>query len=118
MSTVALLEELGHEVIDADSGRRALELLDGGVDVDLLLTDHAMPDMTGLELIEIARQRHPQPPILLATGYADFPGETRVPRLTKPFRLAQLEKAIAVLLDGRERASAKPSEGFRSERIA
>src|SRR6185369_16940609 len=50
MSTVDMLEDLGHKVIEANSGDQALRILDAGREVDLLLTDHAMPGMTGVEL--------------------------------------------------------------------
>ena len=49
-STVALLEDLGHEVVEVHSAREALQLLEGGLAADLLITDHAMPGMTGIEL--------------------------------------------------------------------
>jgi CheY-like chemotaxis protein len=59
MNTVDMLEDLGHTVIRANSGRRALELLETEPAVDVLMTDHAMPGMTGLELAEIARRKWP-----------------------------------------------------------
>ena len=49
-STVNMLEDLGHIVIEANSAKRALEILDNGQTVDLLITDQAMPGMTGIEL--------------------------------------------------------------------
>jgi signal transduction histidine kinase len=47
-STVALLEDLGHEVVEVHCAREALQLLEGGLATDLLMTDHAMPGMTGM----------------------------------------------------------------------
>ena len=47
-STVDLLEDLGHQVIEAHSAIEALRLLEGGLAADLLITDHAMPGMTGI----------------------------------------------------------------------
>jgi Response regulator receiver domain/Histidine kinase-, DNA gyrase B-, and HSP90-like ATPase len=67
-STAALLEDLGHKVVEANSGREALDLLEGGLQPDLIITDHAMPGMTGLDLAVRARSRKPDIPILLATG--------------------------------------------------
>jgi signal transduction histidine kinase len=99
-STVALLEDLGHEVIEAHSAREALHLLEGGLDTDLLITDHAMPGMTGSELAREVRRQHPRLPVLLATGFAELEGDelVDVPRLGKPYTQAQLAAEISRLL--------------------
>src|ERR1700730_14615834 len=101
-STVALLEDLGHEVIEAHSGREALQLLREGLPTDLLITDHAMPGMTGIELAREVRRQRPQLPILLATGFAELEGgkAVDVARLAKPYTQAQLATEIARLLPG------------------
>ena|SRR5688572_17152872 len=54
-----MLEDLGHTVIRANSGRRALEMLETEPVVDVLMTDHAMPGMTRLELAEVALRKRP-----------------------------------------------------------
>ncbi len=99
LSTAALLEDLGHDVIKASSGAAALEVLESGKPVDLMITDYAMPGMTGLQLAEAARRLRPGLPILLATGYADLParGKVELPRLSKPYRQKQLAERIAAL---------------------
>jgi signal transduction histidine kinase len=99
-STVALLEDLGHEVIEAHSAREALQLLEAGLDTDLLITDHAMPGMTGSELAFEVRRQRPRLPVLLATGFAELGGDKMVdiPRLGKPYTQAQLAAEIARLL--------------------
>ncbi len=98
-STVDMLEDLGHTVIEANSAREALEIIDAGRPLDLLMTDHAMPGMTGLQLAEIVRQKRPALPILLATGYAEMPeGAMPLPRLSKPYQQAQLNEQINRLL--------------------
>ena len=104
MSTVDMLEDLGHTVIRANSGRRALEMLETEPAVDVLMTDHAMPGMTGLELAEIARRKWPNLRVLLATGYADLPNheKTDLPRLSKPYHQAQLQAEINRLLASRQ----------------
>ena len=101
-STTNMLEDLGHTVIEANSAKRALEILDGGQTVDLLITDHAMPEMTGIELAEVAQARWPNLPILLATGFADLPAgqSLRIPRLSKPYLQSQLQTQIDRLLAG------------------
>ena len=105
MNTVALLEDLGHEVVEANSGREALTRLQEGNGFDLIITDHAMPQMTGGQLILEVTQRWPHLPIILATGYAEIPeGLTPgVRRLNKPFWQSDLEKAIAEVTAGQGR---------------
>jgi signal transduction histidine kinase len=99
-STVALLEDLGHEVVEVHSAIEALQLLEEGLPTDLLITDHAMPGMTGIELAREVRRRRPRLPILLATGFAEFEGPKvrEVARLAKPYTQAQLATEIARLL--------------------
>jgi signal transduction histidine kinase len=99
-STVALLEDLGHEVVEVHSARQALQLLEGGLPTDLLITDHAMPGMTGMELAWEVRRQRPQLPILLATGFAESEGPKviDVVRLAKPYTQAQLANEIALIL--------------------
>jgi signal transduction histidine kinase/CheY-like chemotaxis protein len=99
-SSVALLEDLGHEVTEVHSAREAIELLEGGLLADLLITDYAMPGMTGMELADEVSRTRPHLPILLATGYAEMEGSHRadVPRLAKPYTQEQLAIEIARLL--------------------
>ncbi|MBK1658531.1 response regulator [Paracraurococcus ruber] len=96
--TADMLLDLGHTVVEAESGERALAALRGGVEVDLLATDYAMPGMTGLELARAARGLRPDLPVVLATGFAELAEgavPAGVPRLAKPYRQDQLEAAIA-----------------------
>jgi PAS domain S-box-containing protein len=98
--TAAMLEDLGHSVIEASSGAQALAALRAnGRDIDLVITDHAMPGMTGLELASQIRKTYPGLAIILATGYAEIPdsmaSERPLPRLSKPFRQEELAAAIA-----------------------
>ena len=101
MSTTDMLEDLGHTVIQRNSGAGALDVLRGGEGVDLLMTDYAMPGMTGIDLAGAARALRPHMPILLATGYADVPEGSRIdlPRLAKPYRQSQLRIEIDRLLE-------------------
>jgi CheY-like chemotaxis protein len=100
MSTVDMLEDLGHEVLEASSGKHALELLASAGPVDLVVTDYAMPGMTGAELAEIVHRMHPHMPVLLATGYADLPAgqKSDLPRICKPYMQEQLRLEIGRLL--------------------
>jgi PAS domain S-box-containing protein len=99
-STIDMLEDLGHTVIGANSGAQALEIINGGERLDLLMTDQAMPDMTGIQLAEIVRRTRPDLPVLLATGYTDLPAGklANLPRLSKPYQQAQLQAEIEKLL--------------------
>jgi CheY-like chemotaxis protein len=101
-STSALLEDLGHRVIEVNSGDEALAALEGGLNPDLIITDHAMPGMTGTELAADVRARDPDIPILLATGYAELQGDDglALPRLAKPYTQTQLSAEISRLLAG------------------
>jgi YesN/AraC family two-component response regulator len=65
--------------------------------IDLVITDQAMPVMTGLQLIEILRARRPALPVILATGYAELPAgvSASVGRLSKPFTQRALAKVLA-----------------------
>ncbi len=114
MSTSDMLEDLGHTVIEANSGRRALEILDAGGDIDLMVTDQAMPGMTGVELAEIVRRIRPAMPILLATGFSDVPTGQRanLPMLAKPYRQVQLQAEIDRLLGASRRRRA--ADGYLS----
>ncbi|WP_028232059.1 ATP-binding protein [Paraburkholderia mimosarum] len=99
-STAYLLEDLGHEVIEANSGASALEVLKNGRKVDLLITDYSMPGMTGIQLAYAARQLRPDLPVVMATGYADLPSGTSmdIVRLRKPYQQHQLVAEIAKAL--------------------
>ena len=102
LNTSALLEELGHEVYSASSGVRALEILRQEVNIDLLITDQAMPGMTGSQLVLKVRAERPEFPVILATGYAELPtGEGQgISRLQKPFKQQDLAEAIAEAVAG------------------
>ena len=100
MNTVAMLQELGHTVREALSGKEAVAMLVRDASIALLVTDQAMPQMTGVQLIEAAHRARPGLPAILATGYAELATALppRVPRLAKPFDLEALAQAIAFAL--------------------
>ncbi|PZQ50342.1 MAG: hybrid sensor histidine kinase/response regulator [Rhodovulum sulfidophilum] len=99
MSSVDMLEDLGHEVLEANSGEAALRLLRDDAGVDLMITDFSMPRMNGAQLAQAARALRPELPIILATGYAELPpgAEIDLPRLGKPYDQRQLETQIDAL---------------------
>jgi signal transduction histidine kinase len=97
--TSAMLEDLGHRVVEASSGAQAIDALRRYEDgIHVVITDHAMPGMTGLELAQHIKQSHPGLPVILASGYADIDDLAEygpLPRLAKPFRQGELAAAIA-----------------------
>jgi CheY-like chemotaxis protein len=99
MSTADMLMDLGYEVVEAASAEEALRLVGGGLAPDLLVTDHLMPGMTGAELAAELRARQADLPVLIVSGYAEAeaiaPG---LPRLTKPFRNAELAASLAAMV--------------------
>jgi CheY-like chemotaxis protein len=106
-NVAAMLEDLGHKVTTARSGQEALGVLGREGKFDLLITDHAMPEMTGLQLAERAAALRPALRIILATGYAELPAgqHTDLPRLGKPFDQTILAKSIAAAMQGKARGS-------------
>ena len=97
MNTGAMLEDLGHTVFEAVSAAQALEMLRLHPEIDMLVTDQAMPNMTGLQLVEAARVLKPAMPVILATGYAELPpgADPVMERLSKPFTQAELAESVA-----------------------
>jgi CheY-like chemotaxis protein len=96
------LGEIGYSVVTADRAKDALERLRTRDDVRLLVSDVAMAQMNGFQLAEEALRARPGLPVLLITGYADTSGLTSsslpVRILRKPFRLAELGRAVGDLL--------------------
>jgi CheY-like chemotaxis protein len=100
LSTTEMLEDLGHHVIGASSGLHALDIIRSEQPIDLMMTDHVMPGMTGIELAAASRELRPSLPILLATGYAELPdgAQLDLPRLAKPYHQDQLRDRLDQLL--------------------
>ncbi len=99
-TTVGMLEVLGHRVKVASSGGRALEMLVADTSVDLVITDYAMPGMTGKELARRIRETRPNLPVVLASGYAELAAQddSGLPRLDKPYALDKLASVIGAMV--------------------
>ena len=101
-----MLGAAGYAVVSASSGERALELLDGEKNIDLLFTDVIMPGgMNGLQLAERVRERRPDTPILITTGYMEeLPSSTGPTQplgvLSKPYRQEELLSRVRAILPG------------------
>jgi PAS domain S-box-containing protein len=100
VNTTAMLEDFGHKVIEASSGAQALELIRANPNVDLVITDQAMPQMSGMQLIAAIQVEWPQIPVLLVSGYAELPTNPKfaVPKLAKPFTLDDLRDAVTKIV--------------------
>ena len=99
-TTAALLQELGHTVVEASNGGEALTALnDGARECDLVISDYAMPHLSGTEFVRRARRICPEMPALIITGYAESDAVRDRPEdvdiLLKPFTPRALENAIA-----------------------
>jgi CheY-like chemotaxis protein len=106
-NTAAMLDDLGYAVVEARSGEEALQLLRRTPKIDVVVTDYAMPGMNGLQLAEaVANERHGTP-VILSTGYAEFPGSVRIhlPRISKPFDQAALAAIIDTAMRETEHAA-------------
>ncbi len=110
---VALLEDLGYEVVEAKNGWDGLRVLNTTRDIDLLFTDIVMPGgMDGAQLAKAARKIRPALPIVFTTGYAEAAvlrkGEIKAANnlVTKPYRRSELALKIRQALEARKAVSA------------
>jgi CheY-like chemotaxis protein len=93
-----MLAELGYAVVEAGSAEEALRLVDDGQHLDVLVTDHLMPGMTGTELAREVCHKRRGARVLVVSGYADIDGVAPdLPRLVKPFRKADLAGKLSEL---------------------
>jgi PAS domain S-box-containing protein len=98
--TVAVVEDMGYTVIEAGGGAAALEILAQRPDIDLVITDQLMPNMTGMQLAKALFALRPELPIVLATGYAelDSSSDRKLRRISKPFTRQDLAETIRAAL--------------------
>jgi PAS domain S-box-containing protein len=109
-NTSAMLADLGHKVFEAASAREALDILRRENAIELVLTDQAMPRVTGLQLIEAIGKDWPHLPVILATGFAELPSGVDPLQITlaKPFVQYDLAQAVeAALTDPQSRKVVK-----------
>jgi len=100
--TVSMLQDLGHRVLPASSGRQALDVMLNEPGVSLLITDQVMPGMTGSDLIKQLAALRPRIPAILATGFGEVPPDLdrMALRLAKPYDQNQLADAIRRVFAG------------------
>jgi signal transduction histidine kinase len=104
-TTAAVLQDLGHHVVEASNGAEALGALrTRDCDYDLMISDYAMPHLSGTEFLREARELCPEVPALIITGYAgaeairDRPEGVEI--LLKPFTATMLEATMAQVCAG------------------
>lgn len=102
-----ILQRENFELVMAGGGAQIMEKLSGHTgQVDLLVTDYAMPNMQGRELAEKVRERFPAVKVLYQTGFSDMLFENRVELedgaafLEKPFTARGLREAARLVLFG------------------
>ena len=100
-TTAAVLGDFGHKVVEAADGTDALRVLREDCGFDLLITDYAMPHLSGTDLLRAAQDICPEVPALIVTGYAESDAIRDRPKhveiLQKPFTPEALEGAIEQL---------------------
>ena len=100
--TMTGLSEAGFDVIEFDSGQAAMTRFEEHRDVLLLVTDYLMPGMNGVELVQRVRERAPQLPAIIITGYANPVPSLVIPEdltvLRKPFRVTELIACVMAAL--------------------
>ncbi len=96
-NTLAMLEDLGHTALRASNALEAIYTIRKDARIDVVVADHAMPGMTGAELIAMIKRERPDIVSILASGYAELPDDVdrTTSRLAKPFTQEQLQRAIA-----------------------
>jgi PAS domain S-box-containing protein len=105
ISTADMLHELGLNVIEASSAPEALQVLRRGDLVDIVVTDHLMPGMTGVDLAKTVLSERPRIPVLIVSGFAEVDAlPAFLPRLSKPFRQAELAAMIHRLLERQQKS--------------
>jgi CheY-like chemotaxis protein len=99
---VELFRSLGYEVVAANNGLDALDILKRSPDIDVLFSDVVMPGISGLELAREARTLAPRMKIILASGYAapalaaEDATMDQFDFITKPYTMSQILKQLRV----------------------
>ncbi|WP_372859405.1 ATP-binding protein [Sphingobium lactosutens] len=94
-STREMLTEMGYDVVDIESAELALGMIEAGHRPDIVITDHIMPGMTGVELALQLRVDHPDIAVLIISGYEGVDLiAPHIARLSKPFRQKHLQASV------------------------
>ena len=113
-STAAMIEELGHLVIEAVSAAKALDEVRSAREIDVVITDYAMPGLTGARLAADISRIRPDLPVAIVTGFSDAPQDApSLPRLNKPYRQHELAALIERMMK-----PPMPAELDRGQKVA
>ncbi|MGO7162578.1 response regulator, partial [Rhizobium johnstonii] len=96
LDTAEILQDLGYDVIEADSGERGVEII-GHTTIDIIVTDVGLPGMSGPAFAAKAREAFPSVGLVFATGNSSLPDANHLPGsvlLSKPFSSAALDQAV------------------------
>jgi DNA-binding NtrC family response regulator len=99
-NVAAMLDDMGHLAITASSGANALKMAEKDLSIDLVISDQAMPGLTGLQLCRELGKSHPNLPFILTSGFAEVSEkiDANIARLPKPYTQQSLARAIAARL--------------------
>lgn len=103
-TSVAALQELGYQTLEAAHGQEALTVIDRVPDIDLLFTDIVMPDMSGRQLADAVLKIRPTIKVLFTTGYTrnaivhNGIVDNHVSFLAKPFSIDALARKVREVL--------------------
>jgi len=111
-TTAAVLQDIGHEVVECVDGPHALaRLRDGDCNYDVMISDYAMPHLSGTEFLRSAREVCPGVPALIITGYAEADSINDRPEgveiLLKPFTANKLQSVLARICGAQATAAAE-----------
>lgn len=95
----SLFEDMGFEVLEAEDGQEALEILARRPDLTLIFTDCRMPGLQGPDLARLASKLHPHIRVVLVSGYLGTADKGAWPFLAKPYTGAELARVVARELD-------------------
>ena len=102
---VGAVRELGYQVVEAETGAKALEALTDNPAIDMLLTDVVMPEMDGRRLVDAATAQRPGLRVLYMTGYTrnaivhNGVLDAGANLITKPFTMNQLDVRLRAMLE-------------------
>jgi NtrC-family two-component system response regulator AlgB len=99
------LENCGHSVQTAETGKQALDLLSRSGQLDLVLTDYKLAELNGLELLQQIKRQAPETPVILMTAYGTIENAVAAMKagaydyLAKPFSLEQIQHVVERALE-------------------